>query len=117
MVPKLSMTSLLDSLKAVELLKNMVLDQVRALYGHLYPTSQYIFSVINSAIDSGELKPPYERYIAEIIVCTTPESLAEWELVLTSDDAESTVKAMESLYYTVQQEVGIVTDNMSYGDV
>ncbi|KAI4646112.1 uncharacterized protein J4E79_010621 [Alternaria viburni] len=117
MAPTLSTTSLLDSLKAIELLKNMILDQVRALYGHSYPTSQYTFSVITSVLYSGELKPPNERYIAEVIVYTAPASLAEWELVLRGEDAESTVEAMENLYYSVQQEVRNVTRNMGYGDV
>ncbi|KAI4638063.1 hypothetical protein J4E93_010531 [Alternaria ventricosa] len=119
MAPILSTTSLLDSLKAIELLKSMILgtNQVRALYGHSYPTSQNTFSVITSVLECGELKPPNERYIAEVIVYTTPASLAEWELVLTGEDAESTVKAMENLYYSVQQELHQVTGGMGYGDV
>jgi len=126
MAPASSTTSLLESLKAIEILKGLILgtgpyllydapsltyhvDHARAIYGHSYPTSHHTFSVITCVMEWGTMRAPDNNYFAEVIVYTTPDSLVEWKLLLTSDESESDLEAMKSLYFTVQRQVGEVS--------
>ena len=126
MAPASSTTSLLESLKAIEILKGLILgtgpyllydapsltyhvDHARAIYGHSYPTSHHTFSVITCVMEWGTMRAPDDDYFAEVIVYTTPDSLVEWKLLITGEESESDLEAMKSLYFTVQRQVGEVS--------
>ncbi|KAI4616440.1 uncharacterized protein J4E87_008706, partial [Alternaria ethzedia] len=109
MAPTSSTTSLLDSLKAIEILKGLILDQVRAVHGRSYPTSHYTFSVTTSFHDESTSLAADMKYYAQAIIYTTPGSLAEWKMVAESDACDSTRLAMEMLYLDMQMQVGKIT--------
>lgn len=126
MTPNASTISLLDSFKAIEILKNLILgtspyllydappltyyvDQVRAVHGRSYPSPHYTFSVTTSISDNGTRLAPEMTYYAQAIVYTTPDSLAEWKLLAEAVGDGSTQEAVESLYSKVEDQAGEIT--------
>ncbi|OAG14073.1 hypothetical protein CC77DRAFT_1067330 [Alternaria alternata] len=101
-------TPLVDTIKEIQPLKNLIIDQVRAIHGHLYPTSHYTFSVLTN---KEEL-----LYSAQAIVYTKPDSFAEWKLLAVSGPVcNSTWEAVESLYCELQEQLGKMTDSLYEG--
>ncbi|CAN9150703.1 unnamed protein product [Alternaria alternata] len=118
MAPANPPTSLVNSIKTIEALKVLIIDQVRAIHGHSFPTKHYTFSVLTSALPptlpppGSSIRKPIVFYTAQAIVYTKPDSFAEWKLLAESELGDSTWEAVENLYCKLQEQVGEVMQNL-----